>query len=220
MACALVHSLKMSRIIWFIYLPMYLLFSACSASAALLSTHVSLVLWTAWKVTILVRVLLLWTDTVTKASLIKKKQHLIGAGLQIQRFSPLPSRWERGSIQAGMAQEELRVLYLHPKATCGRLTSRQLGWESYAHTHSDTSTPTRSHRFQQGHTYEWCHSLVQEYTNHGTYTPWNPSSWVHISVSFDKCRRLCNHSSQQSNSDNINNPFSLPPTLKLLIYFL
>ena len=56
-----------------------------------------------------------------------KKQHLIGAGLQVQRFSPLPSRWEHGSIQAGMAQEELRVLCLHPKAAGGRLTSRQLG---------------------------------------------------------------------------------------------
>jgi hypothetical protein len=37
-----------------------------------------------------------------------KGQHLIGAGLQVQRFSPLSSRWEQGSIQAGMAQEELR----------------------------------------------------------------------------------------------------------------
>ena len=45
----------------------------------------------------------------TKASLIKK-QHLIGAGLQVQRFSPLSSRWEHGSIQAGMVQKELRVL--------------------------------------------------------------------------------------------------------------
>jgi hypothetical protein len=56
-----------------------------------------------------------------------KRQHLIGAGLQVQRFSPLTSRWEHGSIQAGMAQEELRVLCLHPKAASGRLTSRQLG---------------------------------------------------------------------------------------------
>jgi hypothetical protein len=46
----------------------------------------------------------------TKASLIKNKQHLIGAGLQVQRFSPLSSRWEHGSIQVGMAQAELRVL--------------------------------------------------------------------------------------------------------------
>jgi hypothetical protein len=61
----------------------------------------------------------------TKASLIKKKQqHLIGAGLQIQRFSPLPSRWEHRIIQAGMVQEELRVLCLHPKAAGGRLTSK------------------------------------------------------------------------------------------------
>jgi hypothetical protein len=27
-----------------------------------------------------------------------KEQHLIGAGLQVQRFSPLSSRWEQGSI--------------------------------------------------------------------------------------------------------------------------
>jgi hypothetical protein len=65
----------------------------------------------------------------TNTSLIKKKkpQHLIGAGLQVQRFNPLSSRWEHGSIQAGMAQAELRVLHLHPKAASGKLTSRQLG---------------------------------------------------------------------------------------------
>jgi hypothetical protein len=63
----------------------------------------------------------------TKTSLIKKKKHLIRAGLQVQRFSPLSLRWEHGSIQAGIAQEELRVLCLHPKAASGRMTSRQLG---------------------------------------------------------------------------------------------
>jgi hypothetical protein len=31
-----------------------------------------------------------------------KGQHLIGAGLQVQRFSPLSSRQEHGSIQAGI----------------------------------------------------------------------------------------------------------------------
>jgi hypothetical protein len=62
----------------------------------------------------------------TKASLIKK-QHLIEAGLQVQRFIPLSSSLEHGSIQAGMAQAELRVLHLHPKAAIGRLTSRKLG---------------------------------------------------------------------------------------------
>jgi hypothetical protein len=49
----------------------------------------------------------------TKVSLIKK-QHLIGANLKVRRFSPLSSRWEHGSIQAVMAQAELRVLSLHP----------------------------------------------------------------------------------------------------------
>jgi len=46
------------------------------------------------------------------------------AVLQVQRFSPFPSRQEHGSIQAGMAQEELRVLHLVPKANRRRLASR------------------------------------------------------------------------------------------------
>jgi hypothetical protein len=67
----------------------------------------------------------------TKASLIKKKKkqkqkHVTGAGLQVQRFSPLSSRQEHGSIQAGMAQAELRLLRLHPKVASERLTSKQL----------------------------------------------------------------------------------------------
>jgi hypothetical protein len=56
-----------------------------------------------------------------------KKQHLTGDGLQVQRFSPLSSRWEHGSVQAGIVQEELRVLYLHLKAARRRLAFRQLG---------------------------------------------------------------------------------------------
>jgi hypothetical protein len=56
-----------------------------------------------------------------------KGQHLIGAGLQVQRFSPLSSRQEHGSIQAGMVQEELRVLHLHLKAASKTLTTKQLG---------------------------------------------------------------------------------------------
>jgi hypothetical protein len=46
-------------------------------------------------------------------------------GLQVQRFSPLSSRWEHGSVQT-MMQEELKVLNLHLKTT-RRLASRQLG---------------------------------------------------------------------------------------------
>jgi hypothetical protein len=67
-----------------------------------------------------------------------KGQHLIGAGLQVQRFSPLSSWWEPGSIQADMVQAELRALHLHLKAISGRLASRQLGEGLKAHAHSDT----------------------------------------------------------------------------------
>jgi hypothetical protein len=56
-----------------------------------------------------------------------KKQHLIGAGLQVQRFSPLSSRWEHGSIQAVMTQAELRVLRLHPNAASWK-TDFQATW--------------------------------------------------------------------------------------------
>jgi hypothetical protein len=42
-------------------------------------------------------------------------------------FSPLSSRQEHDSIQAGMVQEDLRVLHLHLKATRRRLASRQIG---------------------------------------------------------------------------------------------
>jgi hypothetical protein len=55
-----------------------------------------------------------------------KGQDLIGAGLQVQRFSPLSSRQEHGSIQAGIVQAKPRVLHLHLKAVSGRLASRQM----------------------------------------------------------------------------------------------
>jgi hypothetical protein len=119
-----------------------------------------------------------------------KKQHLIGAGLQVQRFSPLSSRWEHGSIQAGMAQEELRVLCLHPKAASGRLTSRQLGWGCYTHTHSDTPIPTRSYLFQQGHTLRWCHSLVQGYTNHHISWLYHRDSGMVLYMKISQCNSL------------------------------
>jgi hypothetical protein len=53
-----------------------------------------------------------------------QKQYLIGVGLQVQWFSPLSSRREYGSIQAGMVQEELSVLNLKVAKS---LASRQLG---------------------------------------------------------------------------------------------
>jgi hypothetical protein len=56
-----------------------------------------------------------------------KGQHLIGAGLQVYRLSPLSSRQEHGSIQAGMVQEKLRVLHLHPKEAKEQTILWQLG---------------------------------------------------------------------------------------------
>jgi hypothetical protein len=43
-----------------------------------------------------------------------KGQHLIGSGLQVQRFSPLSLRREHDSIQAGMVLEQPRVLHHDP----------------------------------------------------------------------------------------------------------
>jgi hypothetical protein len=54
------------------------------------------------------------------------KEHLFGAGLEVQRFCPL-SRQEHGSIQADMVQEELGVLHLHLKAASRTLDSRMIG---------------------------------------------------------------------------------------------
>jgi hypothetical protein len=56
-----------------------------------------------------------------------KGQHLIGAGLQVQRFSPVSSLQELSYLQAGMIWEEPRVLYLVPKATMRTLVLRRLG---------------------------------------------------------------------------------------------
>ena len=74
-----------------------------------------------------------------------KGQHLIWADLQVQRFSPLSSRWEHGSIQTVMVQEELRVLHLHPKEARSILASRPLEGGSQSpspsgHTYSNKAT--------------------------------------------------------------------------------
>jgi hypothetical protein len=76
-----------------------------------------------------------------------KRQHLIGAGLQVQRFSPISSGWGHGSIQADTVQEELKDSQHHLKATRGSLACRQLGWGYYSpypqwHTYTNKATPT------------------------------------------------------------------------------
>jgi hypothetical protein len=53
----------------------------------------------------------------TKATTLTKDNILVGAGLQVQRFSPVLSRQEHGSIQADMVLEkDLRILHLVLKA--------------------------------------------------------------------------------------------------------
>jgi hypothetical protein len=96
-----------------------------------------------------------------------KEQHLIGAGLQFQRFSPLSSWREHGSVRADIAVfrlEEWRVLHLHLKATKKRdYLSGQPGGGSLLHWvklehrtlkptpqgrtsfNKETPTPTRPH---------------------------------------------------------------------------
>jgi hypothetical protein len=53
-------------------------------------------------------------------------QQSIWAGItfRVQMFSPLSSRQGYRSVQAGITQEELRVLHLIPKANRRRLASR------------------------------------------------------------------------------------------------
>jgi hypothetical protein len=51
-----------------------------------------------------------------------KGQCLIGADLQVLKFSPLSSWQEHGSVQAGKELEELRVLHLHSKKAMGRFS--------------------------------------------------------------------------------------------------
>jgi hypothetical protein len=73
--------------------------------------------------------------------------------LQVQRFSPLSSRQEHGSIQTGMVQEELRVLHLHLQASSRILLPSSSEEHLKTHTHSAMSTPKRPHLLQQGHTF-------------------------------------------------------------------
>ena len=73
---------------------------------------------------VLLTVLLLWTETMAKATLTRTTFNWGWlTGLEVQSII-----WqEHGSIQAGMVQKELRVLHLHLKAASRILTARQLG---------------------------------------------------------------------------------------------
>jgi len=71
----------------------------------------------------------------TKATL--KGRHLTGAGLQVQRFRSVSSKWDHVRVQASMVLEELRILHLAPQAARRKLSKPTL---------------TLTHFLQQGHT--------------------------------------------------------------------
>jgi hypothetical protein len=101
-----------------------------------------------------------WRTVLVRVSIAEKrhhdqgnsyKGHLRGAGLQVQKFSPLSS-WH-GSIHIDtVLKKKLEVLHLDSKPVRKRLFSKLLGGESQAHIHKDTLPSTRLQLFQQGHT--------------------------------------------------------------------
>jgi hypothetical protein len=100
---------------------------------------------------VLLRVLLLWTGTVTKAMLIKDNNYL---GLAYRFWGSVHCHQGGGIAaprQAWCRGGGWRVLHLHLKATRRRLASRQLGWalqdsppQWYASSNKAIPTLTRS----------------------------------------------------------------------------
>lgn len=77
-----------------------------------------------------------------------------------------PSRKHRSMQAAMLLKEKLRVLTLDLKTMKGKALSSPLNKAFKAHLDTDTLSTTKPHLFQQVHTSKWCHTLVQEYTNH------------------------------------------------------
>jgi hypothetical protein len=75
-------------------------------------------------------------------------EHLIAAGLQLQSFSPLSSRWKLGGVLADVEVKDMRALYFHPKADRRNWLpgSKEEGLKAL--THNDTLPPTRPHLLQ------------------------------------------------------------------------
>jgi hypothetical protein len=105
-------------------------------------------------------------------------KHLIGAGLQFQRFSPLSSHC---IVQADLMLEEPSILRLDTKEARS-LSSRRPKAQSHSDTlpptrphplQKATPTPTRPHPLQQGHTFYHCHSLWAKYFKHTSL--WRPN---------------------------------------------
>ena len=92
----------------------------------------------------------------TKPSLQPKGQHLIGPGLQVQRFSPLSSRQEHVRHGSGGAESS---------TSCSEGKQEKAGFQG-ARMRVLKPTGTRAHFLQQGHT----HSNKATPPNSGT--PW------------------------------------------------
>jgi len=76
-----------------------------------------------------------------------KEQHLTGAGLQVQRFSPVSSRWEHCSIQVGVVRKELSSTSLPEES------QEQIEHPQAARRRVSKPTPTVTHFLQEGHTF-------------------------------------------------------------------
>ena len=93
----------------------------------------------------------------------KRQQHLTGAGLQVQRFSPLSSR-----------QEAWQHLGRHGTGGAESSTSCSEGKQKTAVFQAARvkvlkPTLTVTYFLQQGHTSQKCHSVGQAYSNHHVY---------------------------------------------------
>ena len=102
-----------------------------------------------------------------------KGQYLVGAALQVQRFSPLSSKWEHDSIQAGLVQLELRVIHLHVETASGKVASRQVG-------RARVFKPTVTHLLQQ------CHTYSNKATLPNITTPW--AQHIQTITTTNNCR--------------------------------
>jgi hypothetical protein len=99
-------------------------------------------------------------------------------------FTPLSSRQEHGSVQVGMAQEELRVLHLDLKAARRRLSVFQAAGRRVS-----KPTPTATYFLQLGHItlYHYCSILpVGQAFKHMTL--WGQTCSIHYIVYFRKLK--------------------------------
>ena len=98
-----------------------------------------------------------------------KEKHLIGAGLQFQRFSPLSSWWEAWQRAGRHGAEELRTLHLDPQ-TARRDCVHSEHRRPQSPLHSDALPPIRPHLLivplPMGQTFKCASPWGHSYSNH------------------------------------------------------